>query len=885
MFFCDDTSKVMPVFGACDYDSIGLGSFDVVKFMYLVPELEEDHGIECVEEALSYYIENSNEIGYPIELDIPDDFNYRVYYCSANEDILNNEDYLREDIRGNLDIHDRERLSIIHYMRGGSNMEPMYKYKVDDDFNEYMYRTFQKNTVAPLTEEDLYLEYFKKRAIREETGELVIGSKDDLLQKIGGNIDIGLDITLHSLCVRDFLKVAPAPDSGALEEVTLALENEYELVQMHEGVAGPGFVLGKDANVFRNKTYFTDEVYFGSNLAGVCEMNGDINLNGEVQFESNVTIKGSLGVSGELIIPDLIVTSNLIFRCDGLSSNNPNLREDVIQVVNTAENEYTNFGEGLTVPGAYFSSNMNVITKRTVFTEEVVFANGISSFIGCDNDGNDGNGGDTFYSITNGIGSNLTLSEWLSVGEDCTIGSNLSVGGVSFLGSNAVVHGNLEVHGDFLIRLDDHDPQSNDIVREALSRSDENMSIETNLNVPNVIFDKDITIVQGPIYFSDDVIFGKSLMTENCYSFDKEVNYHSNMYVQGELFADKLNVGSITIDTLLFETASNIEFSNDVHVASNLYVNDTIIVGCNIEVAGTVVADKLVLTDGVSLPVKPIDPITYNNLILEVFNVENRSDIIANVFDTGFVLPGAIFAEKGNIMSKPTYFASDVFFAGDLYRQETSRFTSNVFIGGELSVGRDTVIDGELECGSNVLVDGIITARDFNKDSDERIKCKIRNIDDDLCSSFIDLARVTEYKMKDDIGSKKHYGLIAQEVEQLNKNITNITSRYIPSIYREVKSMKGKIIFLEDHNVSEGDKLLFQSVNKTTRNEERNVTQVISLNSFRIDKDLNHLDGRWMLYGPFVDDFRSVDYIQVVSILLHEMKNIRRRLDDLETNA
>jgi predicted acyltransferase (DUF342 family) len=848
--------------------------------MYLVPELEEDHGIECVEEALTYYIANSNSIPYPIVMDIPDDFNYRVYYCSANEDILSNVAYLSDNIRVNLNDMDRERLSIIHYMRVGSNMEPMYQYKVDDDFNEYMYRTFQKNTIAPLTEEDLYLEYFKKKSMLEDTGELVIGSKEDLLQTISGNIDIGLDMTLHSLCVRDFLKVAPASDSRALEEVTLALENENELMKMPEGVSGPGFVLGRDVNVFRNKTYFTDEVYFGSNLAGVCEMNGDINLNGEVQFESNVTINGNLNVSGEIVIPDLIVTSNLIFRCNELGSNHALEREDVIDIINTGDNEYTNFGEGLTVPGAYFSSNMNVVTKKTIFTEEVIFANGISSFIGCEsnNSNNNNSEGDTYYSITNGIGCNLTLSEWLSVGEDCTIGSNLSVGGISYFGSNTVVHGNLEVHGDFLIRLDDHNPESNDMVREALARSDENMSIETNLNVPNVIFDKEITIVKGPIYFSDDVIFGKSMMTENCYSFDKEVNYHSNMYVQGELFTERLNAGSITIDTLLFETASNIEFSNDVFVSSNLYVNDTVIVGCNIEVAGTVVADKLVLTDGVSLPVKPIDPITYDNLLLEVFDVENKTDIIANVFDTGFVLPGAIFAEKGNIMSKPTYFASDVFFAGDLYRQETSRFTSNVFIGGELSVGRDTIIDGELQCGSNLLVDGIVTARDFNKDSDERIKCCIRNIDDDLCSRFIDLARVKEYKMKDDNNSKRHYGLIAQEVEKLNDNITNITSRYIPSVFREIKLMRGNIVFLEDHGMECGNRVLFQC---DKYNEERVVSQVISLNSFRIDKRMSD-DKKWILYGPYVEDFRSVDYIQIISILLHEMKNIRKRLDVLE---
>jgi predicted acyltransferase (DUF342 family) len=855
-----------------------LVDFNPVDYLYLNPDLK-NAGIDTVEDAYSHFMVNSN-LNLLHTIDLPDNFSWRVYYCSATDDIRTNTSYLDSDMVDNLlNSNDLERLSVIHYMNVGSNIPDKcyYPYKIKSDFNELLYRTFEKNTTLA-TEEDLFIKYEKQKKNTSNfvTSEApIIGTKQDLLLELGKNLQLGLDLTVDNLCVRDFLSITPAPDSCKyVEKLNDTLASSSSLFQLPQGVTGPGFVLATDTNVFTNPTYFTSEVYFGSNIVGVKPViHGDVSMDGITSFGSNVDVSGSIFVNGSISaqsirsdtyeVGELIVTSNVVFRCDGAHDSAHSA--EVTNVIEEGNESFVSFEDGLRVPGAYFSSNLNVITNRTVFTSEVVFCNGLVSMQCCEGSGSgsgSGSGGTAYPDLTGNV----------------NVGSNLCIEG------NTKINGSLEVGGDFRIKIDGNcTSNSNDAVRNAITNSESFMSIETSLNVPNVIFDQDITVFTGPIYFADDVIFGKSLMTDNCYHFDREVYYDSNLYVDGEIFAKSMRVDSLVLDSITFNTESNVSFSKNVTVDDSLTVKGSTDFRSNVDIEGTLVVTELVLTGNVRFPVKPIDIQTSTQLYAEIFTQDTSTTAL---FDNGLSSVGAALGPSGSVFSQPVYFKNDVFFGAEIYKDDISKFSSNIQVCGDgqflsnVNIAGTAVIEGMTVVGSNLTVEGVVDAFDYTKHSDRRIKHMIRDVDDVTVFSFVDSVYVKAYKMKGG-GEKTHYGVIAQEIEILNDNIVTKSHRFIPNVCRDCKVYSDGVVFLSNNDIELGDMLKFVCDGKDVITD---VIQIISSNSFRVRDSTIHMYEMCALYGKEVEDFRSVDVSQIVAILLHSVKDLRARVAMLEAH-
>lgn len=151
--------------------------FHPVHFIYLNPELN----LETVEEALAYYTDNPGTL-LLIDFDLPEGFDYRIYYKNA-ETLIANSDFLSEELKDTLSA---EQKSVIHYHREGNSLE--IGYSVPESFNPDLYRiVYEKENLK--TEVECYLDYLE----RAKTDSAVIGDYNSL-----ANVTISSNLELTS---------------------------------------------------------------------------------------------------------------------------------------------------------------------------------------------------------------------------------------------------------------------------------------------------------------------------------------------------------------------------------------------------------------------------------------------------------------------------------------------------------------------------------------------------------------------------------------------------------------------------------------------------------------------------------------------------------------
>lgn len=165
-------------------------------YMYVYPELQFIYNIDTVEEAYEYYLNN----GVPY---VPDrttflqDFNYKIYYhfYSSNIELDN---YIDDSVRAGI-VEDKERLSIIHYLRRGHTSYLFRHINIDSNFNPYLYKVMHQVT-TDITDEELYINYLDKKDSNEA---VVVGNINELTFHIACNLTLSVD----NLVIDDTLTV------------------------------------------------------------------------------------------------------------------------------------------------------------------------------------------------------------------------------------------------------------------------------------------------------------------------------------------------------------------------------------------------------------------------------------------------------------------------------------------------------------------------------------------------------------------------------------------------------------------------------------------------------------------------------------------------------
>lgn len=174
-------------------------------------------------------------------------------------------------------------------------------------------------------------------------------------------------------------------------------------------------------------------------------------------------------------------------------------------------------------------------------------------------------------------------------------------------------------------------------------------------------------------------------------------------------------------------------------------------------------------------------------------------------------------------------------------------------------------------------------ASGFTAYSDARIK---ENVTDVSNHEKLQHLRPVSYNFIDKYnkGPDVNYGLIAQEVEEVYPELVHMTSDYIPNIYKVCHLDSGKTITLNeplcDYDLKEGDNILIY-----TRSNDRVTTKIRKVHdkhTFDIEDVVDDDDANEVfVLGKMVNNFKSVDYIQLVPILLKQVQDLTEQLNQL----
>ena len=263
-------------------------------YMYLYPELKLVQNIDTVEEAYEYYLNN----GVPY---VPDrttflqDFNPEIYYYFYSSNIeLDNyiDNYVRDQI-----IDDKERLSIIHYLRRGHTSFLFRHINIDSNFNPYLYKVMHQVT-TDITDEELYINYLDKKDSDEA---VVVGNINELTFHIACNLTLSVD----NLVIDDTLTV---------KENLVVQKDAYILGNF--GTDSTGVYVSGGSIVVNNEYSDMDRMFsfhrLSSNslalgdqlIEAIVDGNGCNLLNitgGNVQIGSNLYVDDSVLIGNDLV--------------------------------------------------------------------------------------------------------------------------------------------------------------------------------------------------------------------------------------------------------------------------------------------------------------------------------------------------------------------------------------------------------------------------------------------------------------------------------------------------------------------------------------------------------------------------------------------------------
>ena len=174
-------------------------------------------------------------------------------------------------------------------------------------------------------------------------------------------------------------------------------------------------------------------------------------------------------------------------------------------------------------------------------------------------------------------------------------------------------------------------------------------------------------------------------------------------------------------------------------------------------------------------------------------------------------------------------------------------------------------------------IDNIICGKNSFALSDKRIKSNIIDINDETAlNKILDIEPKT-YRYVDNIqrSSSNVYGFIAQQIRDVLPEATELTSKFIPNIFKLTKINGNKInIYHDDLNI--GDKILIYTKNKSYE------VNVISkdMNGFEINEIINEND--IFIYGKFVNDFHIIDKSYLYTLNICATQELARIVEGLK---
>ena len=220
-------------------------------------------------------------------------------------------------------------------------------------------------------------------------------------------------------------------------------------------------------------------------------------------------------------------------------------------------------------------------------------------------------------------------------------------------------------------------------------------------------------------------------------------------------------------------------------------------------------------------------------------------------------------------------------------------FNYNSTILGHTSASPGTNIT--LYCANDICAGSGICAANITSWSDERIKTKIVDIDDNV--ALIELRKLNpktyEYIDKVKNPNSLVYGFIAQEVEQTIPYAVRIMKGYLPNIYEKATVTNGNRIILNNASTStfqvdsngkdaSGNTVEIKFMDENNKEIITNLVSIIDDKTFEISDKLDITEV--FVYGQEVNDFRTLDKDAIFTITTAAVQQIDREFQEAKSH-
>jgi predicted acyltransferase (DUF342 family) len=202
--------------------------------------------------------------------------------------------------------------------------------------------------------------------------------------------------------------------------------------------------------------------------------------------------------------------------------------------------------------------------------------------------------------------------------------------------------------------------------------------------------------------------------------------------------------------------------------------------------------------------------------------------------------------------------------------------------GGYVGIGT-TSPAFTLDVKGTIRATGQITGNSFNAASDQRIKTNINDISGKFSLDTLRNINPVSYQFIDDSKQKSSMGFIAQQIQNTLENSVSKQTRYIPSIYENI-NIDNKNITLNNKFTSDISlcdypiKLQFKDLSNNTL--YGTIDKIIDSKTFTLIDPLDTSLNKLFLYGQEVDDFLSINYDSIFTVVTGAVKQLDAELQE-----
>jgi predicted acyltransferase (DUF342 family) len=439
----------------------------------------------------------------------------------------------------------------------------------------------------------------------------------------------------------------------------------------------------------------------------------------------------------------------------------------------------------------------------------------------------------------------------------------------------------------------------------------DNVRLNNNLTVlgSNVIFSNNLQVkdllVLNTSQFDNNVLLNKQLTVKDISTFNSNVIIDSNLDVyNNETIHKDLYVNSNTTIYGSLLNYGNVQFNSELLVKKNITLNSNVFINSNVGISNDLT----------------VNGITTLNSNVYINKPTNFNDI--GLFNNGLTMIGTGNLTTVNItdlkINNSLQVVNDAVFSNNLTVNNDLTVNKNLNIKGSVvlndyvtvsnltvinkSMLNDLQVTNDVSFSNNLLVTNNITATEYITLSDYRIKKNIKNFDKEKAKIIINNLKVKEYDFINNSHKKnitqntvdtltsqpqerKNIGLIAQEVELLTNLLVRNCDNYIIKINKYVNKIDTNKYSMDDKLLASGDVISYSYYEDEEQNKYRGVITYTDKNSFvleKIENDLNELHPNIYIHERIINNFKSINYTEIIMLCVLCIQDINKRLDKLE---